>query len=360
MKNNEAIQLGSNRYLQGCGVLGSLGEEAAALGRHPLILADRQAYPKVSGKVEASLSAEGIKWELMPFEGRCCPANYQDAANRGRISGCDMVIGIGGGRALDTAKIAADRMGVRAVTIPTSAATCAATALLAVHYSDEGKFLGNYWPRYAPAVTLADLDIIIKDCPPRLNAAGIVDAMAKYPEIAYNILYTDNWEKNIMSYIAQNTAENTFHFLMEHGRAVGRGDKQKEVGQDAENVVAAVLSITGFISCLACGGKQAAVSHGLYSYFCNEMPALTSRFLHGELVGASLPYQMALNGWAAEDVGHMRKFLNELSCPSSLSELGLKKSSLDWEGMAAFLYRILPARTQEDRERLEKYKDILF
>ncbi len=360
MKNNEAIQLGSNRYLQGCGVLRSLGEEAAALGRHPLILADREVYPKVSGRVEASLLAAGMQWELLPFSGSCCPANYQDAANRGRVSGCDLVIGIGGGRALDTAKIAADQMGVRAVTIPTSAATCAATALLAVHYSNEGKFLGNYWPRYAPAATLADLDVIIKDCPPRLNAAGIVDAMAKYPEIAYNILYTNNWEKNIMSHTARNTAENTFHFLMEHGGAVGREDGKKEAGQAAEDVVAAVLSITGFISCLACGGKQAAVSHGLYSYFCNEMPALTERFLHGELVGASLPYQMALNGWPAEDIECMQSFLNELSCPSSLRGLGLTESDLDWTEMTAFLYRILPAETREDRERLDRYKDILL
>ena len=75
MKNNEAIQLGSNRYLQGCGVLRSLGEEAAALGRHPLILADREVYPKVSGRVEASLLAAG--------NGSCCP--FRGAAVRRTI-----------------------------------------------------------------------------------------------------------------------------------------------------------------------------------------------------------------------------------------------------------------------------------
>ena len=60
--------------------------------------------------------------------------------------------------------------------------------------------------------------------------------------------------------------------------------------------ICAALQLTGLISAMACGGKQAAISHSLYSYFCTCRPEIRSRFLHGELVGASLVYQLAVNG----------------------------------------------------------------
>ena len=56
------------------------------------------------------------------------------------------------------------------------------------------------------------------------------------------------------------------------------------------------LQVTGVISAMACGGKQAAVSHTLYSYFCCVHPELAAGFLHGELVGSTLVYQLAVNG----------------------------------------------------------------
>lgn len=49
--------------------------------------------------------------------------------------------------------------------------------------------------------------------------------------------------------------------------------------------ICAALQLTGLISAMACGGKQAAISHSLYSYFCTCRPEIRSRFLHGELVG---------------------------------------------------------------------------
>ena len=360
MKNNEAIQLGPRRYIQGRGVLDFLGKEAAALGKHALVLAGRDVYPKVQKKIEASLLANGLSWEVFLFQGGCCPANYEAAASRGRASCCGLVIGIGGGRALDTAKIAADKMGVPVITVPTSAATCAATALLAVHYSNEGMFLGNYWPAYAPALCLTDLDVLIDNCPSRLNRAGIVDAMAKYPEIRYNILYTDNWQKNIMSHVAVQTAETTFRLLLEHGPSAMEKAERGEADGEVEDVIAAVLSITGFISCLAYGGKQAAVSHGLYSYFCNHVQELTGKFLHGELVGASLCYQMALDGRPEREAEELKGFLREMGCPASLKELGFVPDESERRAMRLHLQKILPAESEADIRRLEEWEPLLF
>lgn len=52
-----------------------------------------------------------------------------------------VVIGVGGGALLDTAKVVARRLGLPLVAIPTIAATCAAWTPLFVWYNDEGQAL---------------------------------------------------------------------------------------------------------------------------------------------------------------------------------------------------------------------------
>ncbi|HGK3785908.1 TPA: iron-containing alcohol dehydrogenase [Klebsiella pneumoniae] len=74
------------------------------------------------------------------FTGHC---SERDVAGLVQASGDDraVVIGVGGGALLDSAKVLARRLGVPLVAIPTIAATCAAWTPLSVWYSDAGQAL---------------------------------------------------------------------------------------------------------------------------------------------------------------------------------------------------------------------------
>lgn len=359
MRNRELIQLCAGRYYQGQNVISKLGQEALCLGKRALIVADTGVWDKVKEKICKNLDKAEVSYWVYLFSGHCCPSNYNNAAKLGIDNNAELVIGVGGGRALDTAKVTSDKLEIRDINIPTSAATCACSAWLSVEYTDEGAFVGNYWTKYPPFAVIADTDFLVSDCPLRYNAAGIVDAMAKYPEICYNTKHPVVWEQNFFSHVAKEMAGETYNFFKTNGEKVVQQLSEGQGSQLVEDSICAALQMTGIISALACGGKQAAVSHVLYSYFCCNHPSIAKKYLHGELVGASLIYQHTVNG-RQNDIAQLHRFLRTMDMPTCLTELGLSYSNDVADELFDFLRINLPVESDNELKRLRSYEDILF
>ena len=95
----------------------------------------------------------------------------------------DVLVGVGGGRIIDLAKKTAFELNIPVVSIPTQAATCAAYSPISVLYTPEGKSDDYIHLDYEINAVIVDEQVMLTQ-PPRLLAAGILDAMAKYIEIA--------------------------------------------------------------------------------------------------------------------------------------------------------------------------------
>lgn len=107
--------------------------------------------------------------ELAALEGKCASDEMQHARQT-----ADVVVGIGGGTALDTAKLLASRLGLRLVQIPTIASVDAGFTD-AIGVRDCGHV--RYIDRIVPELVVIDIDLI-RSAPQQLNRAGIGDILS--------------------------------------------------------------------------------------------------------------------------------------------------------------------------------------
>jgi uncharacterized oxidoreductase len=124
-----------------------------------------------------SFNARGAKHLL--FKGHCSERDVTHLVNES--GDASVVIGVGGGAVLDTAKAVARRLGVPVVAIPTIAATCAAWTPLSVWYNDAGQALHFEIFDDANFLVLVEPQIIL-NAPAEYLLAGIGDTLAKWYE----------------------------------------------------------------------------------------------------------------------------------------------------------------------------------
>ena len=109
------------KYIQGEGVLDQLTDWVNLLGKNGLILASRTAKEKVLIKYANDFAASSICVE--PFQGECSENELSRLAGIISDRKVGVLVGMGGGKAIDTAKIAADRAGIPVIVVPTIAST---------------------------------------------------------------------------------------------------------------------------------------------------------------------------------------------------------------------------------------------
>ena len=118
------------------------------------------------------------------------PFKFSGEGDRGQIGrgvekakaeNAEVVVGLGGGKAIDLAKAVAMEIDAKLVTAPTIASNDAPTSAATVYYTEEGNFDGwGIWPRN-PDLVLVDTQVIV-EAPVRWLISGIGDGLATWFE----------------------------------------------------------------------------------------------------------------------------------------------------------------------------------
>jgi glycerol dehydrogenase len=315
------------KYIQGIGALGELPGLIKLLGRQGLVLAS----PSVKNKV---LPACGIDWQAQSilvegFRGECCEPELARLETILREQRVDVLVGMGGGKTIDTAKIAADRAGLPVVITPTIASTDAPCSACAVIYSPDGIFQSVYYQKTNPAVVLVDVGIIA-EAPPRFLVAGMGDALSTWFEArSCDRTQSPNECGGLSTTVALHIAKLCYETLLQYGVAAKVACERRLVTPALEHIVEANILLSG----LGFESSGLASAHSIH----NGLTALaeTHAFYHGEKVAFGVLAGLQLTDASPNESATVFAFCEEVGLPTTLADLGLGGASRDKLRLAA-------------------------
>jgi len=282
------VFIAPRRYVQGRNLLREAGGYIAKVGRKPLALWDARVRQIVGERLLASIKEAKLDVVDVEFKGDSTRPEVARVAQIARESGSDMIVGVGGGKTLDTAKAAAAAAGIKMVSVPTVASTDSPTSSFTVWYDEQGNCTGFESWGVNPDLVLVDSQVIA-DAPVRAFVAGMGDALSTWVE-ARVVQQTrgQNLAGGITTMAAMAIARLGYDTLMEHGLQAMRAVEKHVVTPAVEKVIEAntLLSGLGFESC------GVATAHMI----ANCLPSFPEcrGLMHGEEVSFGIISQLCL------------------------------------------------------------------
>ena len=315
------------KYVQGEDEILNLGYFVQTVGKSALLIAHKDDSARVREKLDATAEKFGITFVEGGFNGQCSRGEVERLQKLAQEKNCDCTIGLGGGKALDTAKCVAQ--GDALIIVPTIAATDAPTSHSAVLYHEDGMFDDYAYFKQSPSVILIDTTVIA-NAPTRFLVSGMGDALATY----FEARATRNAFANVNAGLpcgaregfcptakgtnaAMALAELSYKTLMREGKKAKEACDCNVVTPALENIIEnnILLSGLGFES----GGLAAA--HAIYDGF-TIFPG-THKYFHGEQVAFGTICQLVLENAPMEELEEVLNFCMELGLPVCLKDIGV-------------------------------------
>lgn len=349
-RTDTSYRFGAGRYIQEQDVLDYSGEEVLRYGRKAYVISGPKALNIAGERMRGSFDKAGLAYVTEEFAGYPSVQKIEQLKQAVRECGCDVIVPVGGGRIMDLGKAAAFGLRLPVVAVPTQAATCAAFSPLSVLYTPEGKSDAYIHFEDEVSAVLVDEKVMMTQTP-RLLAAGILDAMAKYIEIA--ALNPENLDgaTSIARHSAFYMAKYTYDILADKGPAAVRDLKAGNWTKDLHDVVYINIALTGIVSALMQGKGQTSLGHAFNNALHREFLDDIKNWLHGEGVAVGLLAQLVYNG-EPERVPELKRYMEDFDMPCSLKDLGIEPNDENKDILFRRL-RTYPFMTQDEgHERL--------
>jgi glycerol dehydrogenase len=311
------------RILRGCGILPEAAAAIAHLGKRLLIVSGDCSSAIAQSQLQPALEKQGLDAHHASYLPDCSEASLASLRQAASDNRADCIIGVGGGKALDVAKLLAHQCQLPAVTLPTSPATCAAWTALSNIYSDAGAFQYDVPLNRAPDLLVLDYTLL-QNAPRRLLVAGIGDALAKW----YEASASSSTATATLTIAAVQQARVLRDILLQKSVSA----LQSPGGEDWREVVDATVLLAGVIGGLGGADCRTVAAHAVHNGL-THLPA-AHETLHGEKVAYGILVQLRLEEMhqgsqlAAAARQQLLEFYNEVGLTKSLEDLGLQGITL--------------------------------
>lgn len=307
------------KYIQGPDEFDSLPEYIQIYGASAFALIDGFLYDDLGGRLGRVCGSASLNCTAERFHGECTEAEVQRVVDLCVGSKPSVLLGIGGGKTLDTIKFAANRLNLPFILVPTSASTDAPTSSMSVLYSEQGEHLYCTIHKKGADIVLLDTKIIAK-APIRLFVAGMGDALSTWFEAKANEAsghvneIGKGYQRTLLS---MAVAELCYKTIIESGEIAKTELENGLCTITTENVIEAntLLSGLGFENT----GESAA--HGIHSGL-TALPE-TARFFHGEKVAFGTICELILENAPQKELEEVIGFCYRVGLPITLSDLNV-------------------------------------
>ncbi len=312
------VIISPNKYVQGPGEIKKLQEYTSVYGERAVYaIVDSFILENYREEIESSYKDQKEKLIIEEFGGESSRKEIDRHVKKAEENDADVIVGIGGGKTLDTAKAIAYYSKLPVAIVPTAASADAPCTALTVIYTEEGQFDEYLFLPSNPDIVIMDEEIIV-NAPVRLFASGIGDALATFYEAdATGKSNGDTLTGEKQTKAGMALARLCLDTLLEDGVKAVAAVKNKSMTPAVSNVIEANTYLSGVGA--ESGGLAAA--HAIH----NGMTAVEElhNLTHGEKVAFGTLTQMVMENRSEEEIFSTIEFCKEIGLPTSFEELGI-------------------------------------
>ncbi|MEF8776796.1 MAG: NAD(P)-dependent glycerol-1-phosphate dehydrogenase [Haloarculaceae archaeon] len=300
----------------GHGVLDETAEAVADvhLQGRPLVVTSPTPRQVAAERVVADFADAGADSDLVEIEAASFAAverviEAADAADAGYL------VGVGGGKAIDVAKMAADDRGCGFVSVPTAASH---DGIVSGRGSVPEGDTRHSVASEPPLVVVADTEILA-DAPWRLTTAGSADIISNYTAVR-------DWQ---LAHRLQNVGYSEYAAALSQMTAemlVGRADSIKQGLEESAWIVVKALVASGVAMSIAGSSRPASGAEHLFSHQLDRL--VPGAALHGHQVGVGAIMTEYLHTGDGGEWRDVRDALAAIGAPTTAEALGVEAATV--------------------------------
>lgn len=333
-RNKSIIKAAPANYVIAENIIRESGSYIARFGTRLLIVGGEKALASLGDEFHPSLERNKLVWSEYVFHGEVCDSKVKEIMGNAIESKAEALIGVGGGKALDIAKIAAYNLDLPIICIPTIAATCAAVTPMSVLYHENGIYKQDVFFTSNPDMVLVDPAIIAK-APVQYLKSGILDAVAKFYEGSASIKGSADIA-DIFDDCALMIARLLFERMNKYAEEAVVSAAESRVSDALTTVVHLNIYFAGMIQSLGVKAVRNGIAHSVH----NGLTVLpeSHKLLHGLKVGYGILLQLTVLNEQKDLFENALEFFKKIRFIPSFKELGLPYNAANVRTVAEKTY----------------------